>query len=236
MSLFKGGKGETIKKFYELDINEREIGILYLGLSGLLLRTVNHVVLTDPSDLLGTDGLASLKNLDLVLYTHGHYDHFNLKHCLEICEKTNAAILAETTVYTGLKGKVAADRLYEAKVKEKLKVGEIMVTCIKGVHVGPITLYIIEMDGIKIFHGGDSGYIPLGEYSADIAFLPTGKPSPTASPIDAFKMASDLKPKVAIPIHGSPEQHRKFEEMIKKEKLGIDVKIVEEFEALKLKV
>jgi L-ascorbate metabolism protein UlaG (beta-lactamase superfamily) len=48
-----------------------------------------------------------------------------------------------------------------------------------------------------------------------LAFLPTGDPSPTASPQDAFNMASDLKPSVVVAIHGSSSQSKDFENRIK---------------------
>lgn len=73
-------------------------------------------------------------------------------------------------------------------------------------------MFLLEVDGLRIFHGGDSGYSQsikdLGR--ADVAFLPTGDPSPTASPEDAMKMALDLSPKLVVLFHGSPEEHASF--------------------------
>ena len=89
--------------------------------------------------------------------------------------------------------------------------------------MGPINLYQIRMGGITVFHGGDSGYVPLKDYSSDIAFIPTGAPSPTCSPEDAFKMAIDLKPGVAVPMHGNKYEHVEFEKKIKEKMLEIRV-------------
>ena len=41
-----------------------------------------------------------------------------------------------------------------------------------------------------MFHAGDSGYVQVKDYPSDLAFLPTGSPSPTASPEYALKLAS----------------------------------------------
>jgi len=57
----------------------------------------------------------------------------------------------------------------------------------------------------------------LKEYPADLAFLPTGGPSPTASPETALKMALDVRPKVAIAIRGSGGQSREFEKGVKRQ-------------------
>ena len=71
------------------------------------------------------------------------------------------------------------------------------------------------MGGLLVFHAGDSGYVPLKDYQSQIAFLPTGRWSPTASPEDAFKMASEPKTNVIVVMHGSKRQHASFESMVK---------------------
>jgi len=77
------------------------------------------------------------------------------------------------------------------------------VAAISGVHCEPINLYHVKTGGLSILHCGNSGYVPLEEPTTKIAFLPTGNPSPTASPKDALRMALEAKPKYAIAIHGS---------------------------------
>ena len=66
-----------------------------------------------------------------------------------------------------------------------------------------------------MFHAGDSGYVPLKDYQLQLAFLPTGRWSPTASPENAFKMTLELKPNVVVVMHGSKGQHKKFEKILK---------------------
>ena len=66
-----------------------------------------------------------------------------------------------------------------------------------------------------LFHGGDSGYVSLKEYPSQVAIVPVGRMSPTASPENAFKMVADLKPDVAISMHGSEKQKRQFEQKVK---------------------
>ena len=85
------------------------------------------------------------------------------------------------------------------------------------------------MDGIAIFHGGDSGYVELKNYPSDVAFLPTGRMSPTASPENAYKMAVDLKPKQILPMHGSEKQKHQFEEKIRNGMSQSEVLMIEPF-------
>ena len=71
------------------------------------------------------------------------------------------------------------------------------------------------MGNLLVFHAGDSGYVSLKDYQSQVAFLPTGRWSPTSSPENAFKMAVELKPAVVVVMHGSEGQHRKFEKILK---------------------
>jgi L-ascorbate metabolism protein UlaG (beta-lactamase superfamily) len=67
-------------------------------------------------------------------------------------------------------------------------------------------MYVISLDNITILHASDSGFEPaLEDYRGkiDIALLPTGGASPTASPSQAFKMAEAVHAKVVIPMHGT---------------------------------
>ena len=88
--------------------------------------------------------------------------------------------------------------------------GSIKVDVIKGIHIGPIELFRVTIGDFSLFHGGDSAYVALNKFPSQLAFLPTGDPSPTASPDDAFRMASDLNPKVVVAVHGSPGQSEEF--------------------------
>ena len=67
----------------------------------------------------------------------------------------------------------------------------------------------------------------VSDCPSDLAFLPTGTPSPTASPEYALKMALELKPSVAVTIHGSADQSREFEAKMK-EKMPKTVVIIPE--------
>ena len=89
---------------------------------------------------------------------------------------------------------------------------------------------------MSIFHGGDSGFVPLKGLKADVAFLPTGEPSPTASPTDALKMALDLNPKLVVTIHGSKAQNKQFQSLAGKELPEAKVYIPERWKPIKVKL
>ncbi|MCW4036694.1 MAG: MBL fold metallo-hydrolase [Candidatus Bathyarchaeota archaeon] len=212
-----------------MDLDPDEAALMYLGYSGVILRTLAGVVAFDVADLLGGDEIKALKNLDLLLFTHGHGDHYKSRETIEILSETDADIVAEPSLARELRGKVPSEKLTSAEPGKTYEIGEYEVKAIKGIHRGPINLYQVKMGEHTVFHGGDSGYVPLKEYESDLALLPTGRPSPTASPRDALRMAQDLRPKVVLAIHGSSAQSREFEGVVKEKMAGTTILIPEPY-------
>jgi len=194
-----------------------EVLVFYLSFSGVVIRTAEATIIIDPADLLLSSDIEKLKTLgvDLLFYTHGHGDHFALASALEIFKATQAYVVAEPGVAAQLRGKILPSRLRGAAAGKTLSAGKLKLDLIVGQHVGPILLVRIQAGDIRIFHGGDSGYVPLSDFPADVAILPTGRPSPTASPEAAFRMASDLKPQVVVTVHGSDAQNAEFKKKVR---------------------
>lgn len=213
----KDGKAGDIRELFTSSLAENEVAFMFLGYSGVVVRTSKRTIIIDPADLLKAEDLKALKEkgVDLVLITHSHGDHYSPRETLNIFKETGAPVLAERAVALGLEGKIPAGKLISGSPGKTYTFGEITVNVIQGRHVGPINLYQIKVGGLSIFHGGDSGYVSLKNYLSDLAFLPTGDPSPTASPQGAFNMTSDLKPGVVVAIHGSSGQSKELERKIK---------------------
>ncbi len=198
----------------------QDVLVFYLGYSGVIIRTAEATVIIDPADLLLTSDVEKLKALgvDLIFYTHGHGDHFVLATALELFKATQAYVAAEPSVAAQLRGKITPSRLLSAESGKTLNAGKLKLDIVAGQHVGPIQLVRIQAGDIRIFHGADSNYVPLSAFPSDVALLPTGSPSPTASPEAAFRMASDLKPQAVVLFHGSAGQNAEFE---KKARAGL---------------
>jgi len=200
-----------------------EVLVFYLsymgarGFSGVIIRTAEATIIIDPADFLSASDVEELKALgvDLLFYTHGHGDHFVPAWALEIFKATQAHVVAEAGVADQLRGLIPPSRLRSPAAGKTLKVGKLKLDLVAGEHVGPILLTRIQAGDIRIFHGGDSGYVPLSDFPADVAILPTGSPSPTASPEAAFRMASDLKPQFVVPVHGSDAENAEFEKKVR---------------------
>lgn len=214
--LFQSSWKSVVEKLYSVELSPRKVAFIHLGYSGVILRTMNFTIGIDVANLLSEKDIQNIGKMDLLVYTHIHGDHFNAAIAQEIYEKTGCFIAAEQAVYNALSNVVPDGKLVRLQGGESreiyLQTGKIVLRSIYGVHPVQIILFMVEADGIRVFHGGDSGYSQsikdLGH--ADIAFLPTGDPSPTASPEGAVKMALDLSPKVIVLFHGSSAQHNSF--------------------------
>lgn len=229
-----GAKNENngdIRDLFASSLAEKEAAFMFLGFSGVVVRTSKRTIIIDPADMLKAEDLKALKEkgVDLVLFTHSHGDHYTARDTLNIFKETGAPVLAERIVAMELERKIPADKLINAIPGKTYTFGEITVNVIEGRHVGPINLYQIKIGDLTIFHGGDSAYVSLKNYPSDLAFLPTGEPSPTASAQDAFNMASDLKPSVVVAIHGSAGQSKDFENRVKRAMPNTTVIIAEPF-------
>ena len=229
-----------MQEFFSLPLGsgwtEEEIAFIYLGNSGVLLRMRGRTIAFDVANLLTSNEIYAMQNLDIMLFTHGHEDHYKLKDALEMFNATEACVVAEPSVANDLKGKVPPDKLISAEPGETYNIGDFKVAAISGVHRGSINLYHVKTGGLSILHSGDSGYVSLKEFPAKIAFLPTGDPSPTASPKDALRMALDVKPKYAVAIHGSGGQSKEFEKEVKRQMPEITVIIPERYNPKKVTI
>ena len=211
-----------LEKLFSTPLPDKNIAYMSLTFSGVIVRTQEGTILIDPANLLAETDIAVLKKhgIQAVLYTHGHGDHFAAGTARRLALETGATIVADPAVAAALQkaGGIAPDKLIAAQAGQSVKTGGFTIQPITGKHIGPITLFHVQSGSVSFFHGGDSAYVPLGKFKADLAFLPTGAPSPTASPVAALQMALDVRPQAVVLMHGSDAQNAEFS---KKAKAGL---------------
>ena len=179
--------------------------LTWLGHSCVLLSG-SKKVLIDPfiegKSLTGIDP-------DIVAVTHGHSDH--LGETVALNKKTVA--ITEIAKYLKAKGvPIESMNLGGTQVVDGVSFTMTMAlhsTSIEeagiGVSAGAAAGYIVRMDGVTVYHAGDTGLFSdmrlIGElYHPDVAFLPIGGRF-TMGVAEAMMAANFVGAKTVIPIH-----------------------------------
>jgi L-ascorbate metabolism protein UlaG (beta-lactamase superfamily) len=213
----KGSRSWRIREFLLQPLDKDQAAFLYLGYAGIVLRLDDRIMAFDIANLLGKNEIADLNRLNLVAFTHSHADHYNRARARGVLKDTQAYIIASKQVAENLKGSNSLERLIIAENGKSINVNGFEVAVIEGIHPRPISIYRISTSRFSVFHGGDSGYSPVKDHPAKLAFLPTGFPSPSSSPESALSFALDLSPHTIVAMHGKLAQMSKFKTLVGKE-------------------
>lgn len=197
--------------------------ILFVWLNqyaGILLKTPSKTLVIDPVDV----KTKSLQNVDAILITHEHYDHFDPPLIMEIQKATNCIIIADPASTKKLQHTIPAGKLKEAKVGMEIKLGAVSVKVEKCNHnaKAPVTYIVTSEDGVKIYHTADS--LPFPELALigkkenfDVVFCSVGIAT-SCSPQTGFETAWLTKPQLAVPYHtGSSANQTEFASLLKME-------------------
>lgn len=231
---------QSVDELYDTDLGPKEFAFIYAGYASILLRTKTAVVAFDPADLF-SKVKKHIKSLDLITYSHSHYDHYNLSNAVALYKKTEATIISEYSMVDDLRKKIPSEKVlsgpeeFQGMSSSSFKVNGIQVKLHRGVHPRQIFQLRVSIGRLKVFHAADSGYWPVGKQKVDVAFLPTGMPSPTCHPGVALAMAMDTKPTFAVAVHGDKKQRKKFKDLVEHELPDTTVVIPQENELVILK-
>jgi L-ascorbate metabolism protein UlaG (beta-lactamase superfamily) len=207
--------------------------ITYLGHSTFRFTTAgNEQIIIDPflTDNPQTpEELKHVGELDTILITHGHFDHFS--DVLPLAGQTGARTVSNFEIFSYLQNQGVENTMPIQKGGTS-QVGGIKVTATHAFHSSSIALddgsfiyggepmgYVIQFEGgLKVYHAGDTAVFGdmrlIGElYNPDIALLPIGN-QVVMSPYEAAHAARLLRVNHVVPIHygtfpfipGTPEE------------------------------
>jgi L-ascorbate metabolism protein UlaG (beta-lactamase superfamily) len=137
---------------------------------------------------------------DLILISHPHFDHFNPTAIGRIKQKDTVIVTPGSMAQTGMIG---------LSPGKSLRIGPFNITGVPAYNIRKKFHpkerqwlgYIVEADGVKLYHAGDTDFIPeMKDLQPDIALLPIGGFF-GMNVKEAVQAAEALKPQVVIPMH-----------------------------------
>ena len=197
------------RKGFETDVIKTSAGdlkITFVGHGTLMFNFGGKVIHVDPFSALADYNL--LPKADLILLTHEHRDHLDLKALNTVRTEKTVVVLTETCAKQVQGGIVMMNG--DVKTVEGLKIEAVPAYNIvhkrdtgqpfhpKGVGNG----YIISFGDKRVYVAGDTENVPemKGLKNIDIAFLPMNLPY-TMTPEMVAEGAKAFKPKILYPYH-----------------------------------
>jgi L-ascorbate metabolism protein UlaG (beta-lactamase superfamily) len=230
--------------------------ITYLGHSAFRFVTAGgEQILIDPfltNNPQTPEELKQVGELDTMLITHGHFDHF--EDAIPVARETGALAVANFEIFAYLQSQGIENAMPMQKGGTS-QVGGIKVTATHAFHSSSIQTedgsliyggepvgYIVEFEsGFKLYHAGDTAIFGdmqlIGElYRPDLAFLPIGN-QVVMSPFEAAHAARLLGVRHVVPIHygtfpflpGTPEE---FQQRVSEIAPGTTVRVMQPGEEL----
>ena len=209
------------------EIPEKEIitfarSIEWFGQSGIKINNGKQIIYIDPFRIKNSD------QADIIFITHDHKDHLDPPSISKL--QTDSTIIVAPLS--------CRDQINDLGISKKIFLSPWDSTKIAGIPVKAVPAYnidkaqfhpksknylgyILTIDGIELYHAGDTERIPeMQQFRCDIALLPLGQKYTMNSVYDAANAALDVKAKVAIPIHyglfeGSPADAVMFQRLLR---------------------
>ena len=211
-----------------------DIEVLWLGHATARITTVEGKVIVidpflkkNPKTPEKYKDLSALGKVDLILITHGHFDH--VADVSELAGMTGAKVVANAELVRQMAalGKLDADKIIAMnKSGTVMPIGDkVKVHMVPAEHSSSLVLdehadgapnlvtagapvgYVIEMEnGFSIYHSGDTGVFGdmqlIGRmYEPDLAMICIGGHFTMDGSSAGFAMAELMKPKMILPIH-----------------------------------
>jgi len=175
--------------------------------SSFRIEFKTKVVYIDPVEMEGSDAA------DYILITHNHPDHFSLEEVMRLSR--------EDTIVIG-PGSIAEyfppEKMHVLKPGSKIMFPDFNLEAVHAYNLKPVFLwikphqsgdaclgYVMEANGIRIYHSGDTDSIPelstIGKI--DVALLAVGGDKLTMGPESAASIVHAMRPTYTVPMHYS---------------------------------
>jgi L-ascorbate metabolism protein UlaG (beta-lactamase superfamily) len=217
---------------FEQDVFSTSLGelkIIFVGHGTLMFEFAGKVIHIDPVS--GFADYARLPKADLILVTHEHGDHFDLK-AIDILRKATTDLILTEKCSEKIGGGIVMKN-GQSLVKQGIKIEAVPAYNI--VHLrsqgnpyhpkGQGNGYVLTFGDKKVYVAGDTENTPEMKAlkNIDIAFLPMNLPY-TMTPEMAADAAKAFRPRILYPYHFSDTNLSRLTKLLKNEK-GIEIRI-----------
>jgi L-ascorbate 6-phosphate lactonase len=156
---------------------------------------------------------SDVRKIDATVITHEDLDHLNEDFIFPVSENTRSLFIGPPSVGELLESwGIPKNRIVILHEYQEKKVNDVRIIGLPSNDPVPKTAntYILEADGVKVFHSGDAlffeKYHEFGKkYDIDIALISLGTNPPGMkiynNPGEVVQIARDLGCKVLIPMH-----------------------------------
>jgi L-ascorbate metabolism protein UlaG (beta-lactamase superfamily) len=196
------------------------IRIKWLGHSSFQIKIANKILYIDLKKygkVVETSEIA-----DIILVTHNHGDHCSVSKMQKL-RKKDTVVIAPQNCASRIGGNVKTIKSGEEIAVDGMEIEAVEAYNIKrfkpsgklwhpkGYGVG----YVIKAEGKRIYHAGDTDFIPEMRQlkNIDLALLPTGDKY-TMDNAEAAEAAIAIKPKTAMPMHTWEKDREEFKRKV----------------------
>lgn len=188
----------------------QNIDIEWLGHAAFKIKILNKIIYIDPYQLTG-----KLKEADLILITHSHYDHCSQQDIDKI-SRDGTIIVCTADCQSKIVRISKKVRLEPIEPGMEINLNALKIRAVEAYNLNKKfhpkaenwVGYVLIIDNTVIYHAGDTdqikemekltGYAKKGNFF--VALLPVGG-TYTMDAEEAAKAASIIKPSLAIPVH-----------------------------------
>lgn len=183
----------------------------------------------------------SLEHADIIFVTHAHYDHLSSKDIDSLLKKETVVVATEDSLNT----LNINQKKFPVEPNKSYEISGFKFETVPAYNIKPERLkyhpkennwvgYIFTLNDKKIYHAGDTDFIPemqnLASKNLDVAMLPIGG-TYTMDVDDAINVANIICAKITIPMHYKTllgNKAGKAEEKLKQGVTNSKVEILEE--------
>jgi L-ascorbate metabolism protein UlaG (beta-lactamase superfamily) len=215
----------------------RDVEIYWLGHDAFRIVGGGVVLYIDPYQIQVGEPKA-----DVVLVTHEHFDHCDPPSLQRIAKPSTVAVAPRVAKQCVSK---AIQRVVEVAPGSSEVIGNVKIVAYPAYNINKYrdpargvvfhpkqdgrVAYLVELGGVRIFHAGDSDFVPeFRDVKADIVLVPVSGVY-VMTPSEAAEFVNTIEPKVAIPMHygtivASEKEAQEFKKLVKP---GIEVVILQ---------